>query len=233
MRILTIIPARGGSKGVPGKNIKLLGDVPLIAHTINAAKQAGLENIVVNSEDDQINAIALEYGAEIYKRPTHLAEDQSKSIDVVLDMVEGAFSSFDAILLLQVTYPFREPGMINKAVEKYKSETLDSLVSVLEVPAHYNPHWVFEADKQGMLKVATGENEIIPRRQDLPEAYFRDGGIYLTSKDVIIGKKSFFGKRLGYIKSNPNNYVNIDTQEDWDQAVAILERISGKQNHKS
>ena len=232
MRILTIIPARGGSKGVSGKNIKLLGDVPLIAHTINAAKQAGLENIVVNSEDDRINAIALEYGAEIYKRPAHLAEDQSRSIDVVLDMVQGAFSSFDAILLLQVTYPFREPGMINKAIEKYKRETLDSLVSVLEVPAHYNPHWVFETDRQGMLKVATGEDEIIPRRQELPEAYFRDGGIYLTSKDVIISRKSFFGKRLGYIKSNPNNYVNIDTQEDWDQAVAMLERIPGKENHK-
>jgi CMP-N-acetylneuraminic acid synthetase len=100
-------------------------------------------------------------------------------------------------------------------------------VSVLEVPAHYNPHWVFESNKEGLLRVATGEDEIIPRRQELPKAYFRDGGIYITSKEVLIGMKSFLGKKLGYIKSNPKNYVNIDNQEDWNQALAMLESRTG------
>ena len=227
MRLLTIIPARAGSKGVPGKNTKLLGDKPLITHTILAAQAAGLENIVVNSEDDHIHTIALECGVQVYKRPAQLAEDHSKSIDVVLDMLDGHYSSFDAILLLQTTYPFREPGFINKAIKKYKNESLDSLVSVLEVPAHYNPHWVFESNKEGLLRVATGEDEIIPRRQELPKAYFRDGGIYITSKEVLIGMKSFLGKKLGYIKSNPKNYVNIDNQEDWNQALAMLESRTG------
>lgn len=224
MKILTIIPARGGSKGVPGKNIKFLGGKPLIAYTIESALQAGLEPIV-NSDDDEILSMAKKHGAITFKRPAGLATDSARSIDVVIDMLKS-FADIETILLLQATYPFRQKGMINEAIEVYKNKNLDSLISVLPVPDHYNPHWVFEAKEGGQLNIATGEDVIIPRRQELPPAYFRDGAIYMTNREILEKKQSFFGNSLGYIKSEWENYVNIDTMVDWEKAEDMARKRS-------
>jgi N-acylneuraminate cytidylyltransferase len=97
------------------------------------------------------------------------------------------------------------------------------LVSVLPVPHEYNPHWTFEADAQGYLKIATGETQLISRRQELPIAYHRDGAIYIT-KSEIIKQGSLYGNRLVSIESNPDNYVNIDTPEDWESASLRLKK---------
>ena len=92
---------------------------------------------------------------------------------------------FDAVCLLQPTTPFRRKGLIDEAIKKFESGSFDSLVSVREVPHEFNPHWVFE-EKDGKLKIATGEKQIISRRQELPKAYHRDGAIYLTKTEVIL-----------------------------------------------
>jgi len=125
------------------------------------------------------------------------------------------------VILLQVTSPFREEGFIDRAIEKFIQSEADALVSVLPVPHEYNPHWIFEADRNGNLRIATGENQIIKRRQDLPKAYFRDGSIYITKTEVI-KQGSFFGNQLTYIESNPDLYVNIDTMDDWKKAEEML-----------
>lgn len=232
MRILAIIPARGGSKGVPGKNIKILGDMPLIAYSINQTNESQLiTKTIVSTDDASIIKIAKEYHAEVpFVRPSELASDAASSISVVQHAIaffEDKNEFFDAVCLLQPTSPFREKGFIDKAITTFKNTSCDALVSVLKVPHEYNPHWVFEVNESNCLQIATGEKEIIKRRQDLPNAFFRDGSIYLTKVETI-KKGSFYGEKLTYIESNPNLYINIDTQEDWEKAINKLPTILSK-----
>jgi CMP-N,N'-diacetyllegionaminic acid synthase len=226
MTILAIIPARGGSKGVPGKNIKLLGGQPLIQYTIDRALESQrISKVIVSSEDTSIIKIAQDLGASVpFVRPEHLATDTASSISVVQHAIdyfekEGVF--FDVVCLLQATYPFREAGFIDKAIEKFIESGVDSLISVLPVPHEFNPHWVFEVNDKEHLILATGEDTIITRRQDLPKAYHRDGALYLT-KTKCIKAGTFYGNTLGYIETPPHTYVNIDTLNDWEKAEELL-----------
>lgn len=225
MKILGIIPARGGSKGVPDKNIKVLDGKPLLAYTVEAAKNSKLiDRVVLSSNDDEIIEIAKNLNLEVpFKRPDLLAQDNSGSLEVVqyaVDYFEKNNKFYDAVLLLQPTSPFREKGFIDEAIQKFINSKADALVSVLPVPHQYNPHWVFEEDQVGYLKISTGETQIVKRRQELPPAYFRDGSIYIT-KTGIIKEGSFYGGKLTYIKSNPELYVNIDSIEDWNKAEKL------------
>ena len=229
MKILAIIPARGGSKGILRKNIKFLGEKPLLEYTFNSAKESRfLSKIILSSEDAEIIEVAQSLGLEVpFERPANIAQDNSSSIEVVqhaIDFFESKGEKFDAVCLLQVTSPFREKGFVDKAIETFIEKKTDALVSVLKVPHEFNPHWTFETNPDGLLFIATGEKEIIKRRQELPNAYFRDGSIYITKVDTI-KKGSFFGESLSFIESNPDFYVNIDTMNDWEKAEKILPQI--------
>lgn len=229
MRILGIITARGGSKGVPGKNTKLLGDLPLLAYTAHAALASKTLNRVILSTDcPSIAAVAQKYDIEVpFLRPEVLATDSASSIDVVnhaLSYLENQGDFYDAVCLLQPTSPFRPKGFIDLAIQKFIQDEADALVSVLPVPHEFNPHWVFESNQEGYLNLATGEDTIIKRRQDLPMAYFRDGSIYIT-KTTIVKSGSFYGTKLSYLESNPDFYVNIDTPEDWEKALSKLPNL--------
>ncbi len=228
MKILGIIPARGGSKGVPGKNIKFLGSKPLIAYTIESALSTNLiQDVVVSTDSIEIKEVAIQFGVQVpFIRPDFLSSDTAKSIDVVIHAIEFLKNKgkvFDAVMLLQPTNPFRTKEFIEEAIHKFNEEQLDSLISVLPVPLEYNPHWIFEENEKGYLSIATGETEIIPRRQDLPKAYFRDGSIYLTSTQVLMEYKTFYGKKLGFIVASENRHINIDTMEDWRKAEIFLD----------
>lgn len=227
MKILGIIPARGVSKGVPRKNIKLLGTKPLLQYTSDIAlKSTFLQKVVLSSEDDKILAYAKNLGIEVpFKRPIELSSDSASSLSVVqhaINFFEEKNEFFDAICLLQVTYPFRTLELLDKAIKKFIIANTDSLVSVQKVPHEYNPHWTFKEDEKGNLKIATGDANIISRRQELPNAYHRDGSIYLTKVDVIKQKKSFYGDSMAYIESPKDYYVNIDTIKDWKHAEEML-----------
>jgi CMP-N,N'-diacetyllegionaminic acid synthase len=229
MKILGLIPARGGSKGVPKKNIKLLGRKPLIEYTIDSAKDSKLLTQIVVSTDDEEIAIAAEiYGCKPpFIRPAELAEDTSTSLEVVQHAIaffESQNIFFDAVCLLQPTSPFREKGSIDKAITEFITKNADCLVSVLPIPHEFNPHWAFEETDKGLLKIATGEETIIPRRQALPTAFHRDGSIYLTKTEVI-KNGSLYGKTIAYIESNPEFHVNIDTMKDWEKAEKLLTQI--------
>lgn len=228
MRILGLIPARGGSKGVPKKNIKLLGKLPLIQYTINSAKESVFLTEIVISTDDEEIAIAAEVAGykPPFTRPAEFAQDTSTSLEVVQHAIaffESQQIFFDAVCLLQPTNPFREKGSIDIAIQKFIASGADCLVSVLPIPHEYNPHWAFE-EKGGLLRIATGEETIIPRRQELPKTFHRDGSIYI-SKTAVLKKGSFYGKSIAYIESNPEFHVNIDTMEDWENAERILTQI--------
>ena len=228
MKILAIIPVRGGSKGIPGKNIKLLGGKPLLAYTSELALQSKyLTEVIVSTEDEPIGEVAKSLGVQVpFMRPMALAQDDTPTIDVLIHALEWYKNQtifFDAVCLLQVTSPIRTLEFLDKAIEKFIISGCDSLVSVLKVPHEYNPHWTFEVNAEGNLKIATGEAEIIPRRQELPTAYHRDGSIYITKTDVLLKEHSLYGKSTAFIESDPDFYVNIDTMEDWEKAEAMIQ----------
>jgi len=229
MKVLGIIPARGGSKGIPGKNIKLLAGKPLLQYTFEAAKNSKLLNkVILSSDDEDIIQIARQLELEVpFKRPAHLAEDYSSSLAVVQHALNYYLEQgiqFDAVCLLQVTTPFRKPRLIDESILKFKDGNFDSLVSAREVPAEYNPHWVFE-ENNGTLKIATGEKEIISRRQDLPKAYNRDGAIYITKTEVLLNQNCLFGEKIGFVDTSGFPYVNIDVPEDWRKAEELLREL--------
>lgn len=233
MKILAIIPARGASKGVPKKNIKLLHGKPLLQYTFESAQDSKLlTHVILSSDNLEIIETAHKIGLEVpFVRPQELATDTASSIDVVLhaiDFMERKGLFYDAICLLQPTSPFRKSGFIDKAIEKFISQKSDSMISVLKVPHEFNPHWVFEEDATGNLKIATGEDEIIKRRQELPNAYYRDGSLYLTKMEVLKNKKSFYGNTIGYIENDPEFYCNIDTMKDWELAEKKAIEINQK-----
>lgn len=227
MKILGIIPARGGSKGVPKKNIKLLGGKPLLQYTSEIALQSSLiDTLVLSSDDDEIIKIGKELGIEVpFKRPSNLALDQSPTLPVIqhaLTYYKSKGIEFDAVCLLQTTSPFRSLMFLEKAIQTFLEKGTDSLVSVQTVPHEYNPNWVFIPNENNILHIATGKKEIISRRQDLPKAYHRDGSIYLTKTSVILNQNSLYGKTISYIESPKELYVNIDTVEDWKKAEKML-----------
>lgn len=226
MRILGIIPARGGSKGVPGKNIKLLGNKPLIAFSIISGLQSKLlTKVIVSSDSLEIIEVAKQWNAEVsFQRPANLADDRSSTLAVVqhaIQFYEDKGEVFDAVCLLQPTSPFREAGFIDAAIQQFMSSNADALVSVLPVPNEFNPHWTFTTNDKEFLEIATGEQELITRRQELPKAFHRDGSIYITKIETI-KKGSLYGEKLSYIESNLKYYVNIDSIDDWNKAEHLL-----------
>lgn len=208
---------------MPGKNTKPLNRKPLIQYTIEKALQCSLlHTTLVSTDTNFIASLAMNLGAAApFIRPPELALDHTPTLPVVqhaLTWYANKGTQFDAVCLLQPTSPFRPNGFIDQAIQHFAETGADSLVSVLPVPHEFNPHWVFEPDEQGRLKIATGESTLITRRQDLPPAYFRDGAVYITKTSVIMEQNSLFGRYIAYIESNPALYVNIDTPEDWERA---------------
>ena len=229
MKILAIIPARGGSKGVPGKNIKLLAEKTLLQYTTEVALSSKLiSKVVLSSDDKEIIKIGKNLGVTTpFIRPGNLSEDNSPTLPVIqhaLQFYKDLDEKFDAICLLQITSPFRSVEFLDRAIKKFIEKETDSLISVQKVPHEYNPHWTFEKDIKGNLKIATGENKIINRRQDLPTTYHRDGSIYLTKVDTILMDNSLYGETISFIESPKEFYVNIDTEEDWNKAEEIINK---------
>ena len=230
MKILGLIPARGGSKGIPQKNVRKLAGKELIRYSIETALTcAAIDRLIVSTDDPHIAEISRKAGAAIpFLRPAELATDQSPTIDTVIHAVNffrNQDQHFDAVCLLQATCPFRTAADIEGAIATFVQRGADSLISVREVPHQYNPHWLFEpTEDPAFLKIATGEADIISRRQDLPQAFHRDGSIYLTQTDVLLEQRSLFGQKIAYWISENPAHVNIDTQEDWEKAERWLNR---------
>ncbi|MBL8187170.1 MAG: acylneuraminate cytidylyltransferase family protein [Acidobacteria bacterium] len=227
MRVLGLIPARGGSKCVPRKNIKLLAGKPLLAYTAEAALAAKrLARVVLSTDDAEIAEVGREFGVEVpFFRPAELAEDSTPTLPVVqhaLSFLERHGDRFDAVCLLQPTNPLRRAGDIDACIELMERHAADCVVSVLRVPAEYNPHWVYFLNGDGSLRLSTGEATPIPRRQELPPAFHREGSIYITRRDVVMTQNSLFGARVVGYEMDPSLSVNIDTPDDWKMAEQLI-----------
>jgi CMP-N,N'-diacetyllegionaminic acid synthase len=227
MRVLGLIPARGGSRGVSHKNIRVLAGRPLLQYTAEAALAAGrLNRVVLSTDDDAIAAVGKQCGLDVpFLRPAELARDTTPTLSVVrhaLTSLEAAGDRFDAVCLLQPTTPFRGEGEIDMCVTLLERTLADAVMTVRRVPDEYNPHWTYTRDLNGCLRLVTGETVPIARRQDLPPVFHRDGSVYVTRRDVVLERDTLYGDRLlGYvIERGP--WVNIDTPADWARAEELI-----------
>ncbi len=134
-------------------------------------------------------------------------------------------ASFDAVCLLQPTNPLRSGAAIDACIELLAQAEADSVVTVLPVPAEYNPHWVYFQTTKGTLYLSTGEASRIARRQDLPPCYHREGSVYVTRRNVVMESNSLYGGRMVGYPLDPTESVNIDTPEDWQRAEMMLSAI--------
>ncbi|MBI1760321.1 MAG: acylneuraminate cytidylyltransferase family protein [Acidobacteria bacterium] len=231
MRVLGLIPARGGSKGVPRKNIKLLNGQPLLAYTSAAALAARrLTRVILSTDDPEIAEVGRACGLDVpFMRPAELAQDHTPTLPVVqhaLRWLEERGEHYDAVCLLQPTSPLRRASDIDACIELLAERRADAVVTILPVPLEYNPHWVYFQDNEGALHLSTGETIPIPRRQDLPPAFHREGSIYVTRRSVIMEQDSFYGKYLLGYPVDPQFCVNIDDQKDWARAEALCRLAS-------
>jgi len=222
--IIAIIPARGGSKSVPRKNIRLLCGKPLIVYTIEAALSSKyIRRVIVSTEDLEIAEIAKECGAEVTVRPSKLAQDDTPSLPVFkhvikhLEEVDG-FSP-DIIVVLQPTSPLRTVGDIDGAIQKFSETGCDSVVSVCEVD--HPPHWMYtlEGDR---LKPLIEDGEKITRRQDAPEVYRINGTVYVTYRDVIMKQNRVLGDDTRAYIMPQDRSIDIDTELDFKLAELLM-----------
>jgi CMP-N,N'-diacetyllegionaminic acid synthase len=226
-RILGLIPARGGSRGVPRKNIRSLSDKPLLQYTTEAALAArGLSRVILSTDDEEIADFGRRCGVDVpFIRPAQLAQDDTPMLPVVQHALRGMEElgeTFDAVCLLQPTNPLRRADDIDACIELLRQTDADSVITILSVPAEHNPHWVYFRDEQDLLRLCTGEATPITRRQDLPPAYHREGSVYVTRVNVVMEENSLYGERvLGY-EIETERSVNIDTPEDWSRAEALM-----------
>ncbi|WP_252223594.1 MULTISPECIES: acylneuraminate cytidylyltransferase family protein [unclassified Clostridium] len=223
--ILAIIPARGGSKGLPGKNILNLNGKPLIAHTILASKNSKfVTRVVVSTDDKEIAEISKKYGAEVpYLRPNSLAKDKSLTIDSVFHMLDYLEKyedySPDYVLLLQCTSPLRNEQHIDEAIEKLVKSDFHGIISICE--SEVNPYWT-NILKNESLKYFLEEGKNITRRQDLPKIYRYNGAIYLAKTEALKREKTFEVENLtGYVMDRESS-IDIDTEIDFKIAEIIM-----------
>lgn len=227
MRVLGLITARGGSKGVPGKNIKPLCGKPLLAYTTDAALASNrLSKVVLTTDDPDIAEVGRSLGVEVpFLRPATLAEDATPTFPVVvhaIEYLEKTGETFDAICLLQPTNPFRKAEEIDRCIELLESTGADSVISVVRVPHQYNPKWVYLQNESGEMQLSTGESAPTTRRQDLPPAFCRDGSIYVTRRHVLDTYGDLYGRSVRGFESDEARSVNIDTMDDWEAAERLI-----------
>lgn len=223
MKYLVVIPARGGSKGIPRKNIKPFDGKPLIYYTIDTARAiVPDEDICVSTDDGEIIQVVEDYGLKVpFKRPEELATDTAGTYEVLLhalDYYEKQGKHYDALILLQNTSPFRTAEHVKEALKLY-THNVDMVVSVKECAA--NPYYcVFEENQEGYLHVCKGDGNIF-RRQDAPKVYEYNGAVYIMNVDVL--KTTHMHKmqrRVKFVMDERSSF-DLDTMNDWIIAEMI------------
>lgn len=224
MRILALITARGGSKRLPGKNIRPLGGKPLIVWSIDVAKDS-LEicDILVSTDDSAIAAVCEEAGAYVpWLRPAELATDTASSVDVALhalDWYEAEKGAVDGILLLQPTSPFRTPATVQRGIELFSKHDHQPVLGVS--PTHAHPMWMLKMEGDYLVPFM-GDYGFRTRSQDLPSAYVVNGAFYLITPAELRVCRSFVGaKTIPLLIESPQEAVDIDTAWDWEMAESI------------
>lgn len=230
LRYLYLIPARGGSKGIPGKNIKPLAGIPLIGHTIRQALAIADKNdIVVSTDDPRIAQTAVSEGATVpFMRDAGLATDTASSRSVIIDALErmkAAGKEYDAVVLLQPTSPLRTPEDITRTIrafEKAREEREGADMAVTVCEARTNPYYsAFETDESGFLHISKGDGKYT-RRQDAPKVWEFNGAVYVIDSEVIRREEISRMSRTVPVEMPASRSIDLDTPDDWERAEKAM-----------
>ncbi len=220
-RVLAVIPARGGSKGVPGKNIRRVQNRPLLAWTVEAALESrAIDRVVLSSDDEEIMAVARALGCEVpFRRPADLATDTATSIDVVLHALD-ALPGFDVVVLLQPTSPLRSAADIDAACARYPVGGGGSCVSV--APVEQSPYWMYRLRDDQSLDPLLPLSAEITRRQDLPPVFALNGAIYISDAASLRRSRTFITPQTVAHVMPLARSIDIDTEADFEAFCAIV-----------
>lgn len=223
-KILAIIPARGGSKGVPRKNIKILAGKPLIAWTIEeAGKSQFIDNCIVSTEDEEVKTVAEEWGGNVpFMRPPELAKDDTPGVEPVFHAIKMMLG-YDYVVLLQATSPLRTVEDIDGAIAYCLDNGSESCVSVTE--AEYSPYWMYRMNERKQLQpILKIEKEKSYQRQKLPKVYRLNGAVYVANIDFLTKAQGFIGKdSLGYVMPQKRSY-DIDSGLDFKVVEGMMKK---------
>jgi CMP-N,N'-diacetyllegionaminic acid synthase len=232
MRALAVIPARGGSKGLTAKALRLLGGRPLLAHTAEAALASRrVSKVLLSTDDDAIADVGRALGLDVpFLRPPALAQDDTPMLPVLQHALTALGAGFDTVVLLQPTSPLRRAEHIDAALDLFERSGADSVVSVVEVPHQFNPLSVLavEGDRARPYSAAP----MPTRRQDKPRVFARNGPAVLAVKASVVEGGSLYGDDSRVLVMSPLESVDIDTQDDLDYAEFLLGRArTARQPH--
>lgn len=230
--MLAIIPARGGSKGLPGKNIKTLAGQPLIAYTIKAALRAGLvSRVIVSTDSEEIAETARKYGAEVpFMRPAELASDTANAMDAFFHVLERLRETenvdFESFVVLQPTSPLRTAADIDSAIRLFEQKKAKTVLSVTDFP--HPPVWAQAMNKNKQITPFFGNENLTQNRQNQKNAYLPNGAVYVFDTQFLKTHRSYFSAHTYGYYMPPERSVDIDTALDFIVAQALLHK---KQNH--
>ena len=239
MNVLGVVTARAGSKGIPGKNTRLLAGKPLIAHTIDAARESGaFDRLILSTDDEAAAAIARSRGCEVpFMRPAALAADDTPHLPVMQHAVAWLRDRDryepDWVMILLPTSPLRQPHHIREAIDLAAATNADSVVGVDELPPHYNPMRVVTIDGGGWARLFVGGAPVKQRpvrRQDMPNAWVLNGAIYLFRAPLLFDRvePSLYGDKVAAYVMAPPYGLNIDDPDDWDAAERALQQAASR-----
>jgi CMP-N-acetylneuraminic acid synthetase len=226
--VLALVPARGGSKGIPGKNIRPLAGRTLLEYVAGAAAESQVvDRIVLSTDDEQIAGEGRRLGLEVpFLRPAQLAADDTPMLPVIehaVQSLEQAGWSPEIIVLLQPTSPLRRGAHIRASVEELRSSGADSVVTVVELPRHLSPDYVMRIDGGALVPFLT-EGVGVTRRQDARPAFVRDGTVYAFWRRTLRDTRSIYGRVCRPLIIPAAESLTLDTQDDWAEAELRLTR---------
>lgn len=225
-RVLAIVPARGGSKGVPGKNLRTLAGRTLLDYTALAARDSGvIDRIVLSTDSAAIAEAGMRAGLEVpFMRPSALAQDDTPMLPVIqhaIAALEADGWATEIVVLLQPTSPLRRPSHVRDAVTKLRETKADSVVTVVELPRHLSPDYVMRIE-DGVLRPFLPEGARVTRRQDARPAYARDGTVYACWSATIDKWRDIYGERCQPLILDAADSLSIDSPADWAEAERRL-----------
>jgi len=222
--VLAVIPARGGSKRLPNKNILVLGGKPLISWSIEAGLNSKyIDKVIVSSDSDHILEISKKYDISTIKRPDQFASDTATPFDTIKHIIENIDEKFDFVILLQPTSPLRNSAHIDEAFQLCNHKKADAVISVCETS--HSPLWSNTLPKDGSMANFLKDKVLIIRSQDLKKHYCLNGAIYICKTDVLLKEKTFFLKNNIYsFKMDRWSSVDIDEKIDFQFAELMIEK---------